>query len=803
MDTLLHDVKYGTRLLIKNPAFSAIAVLTLAIAIGANTAIFSVVNAVLLRTLPYDSPERIVKIYEQRPKENMPRNAVAPADYLDWRMQNHVFDGMAAYAPESFNLSGGNGEPEALLGLTASADLFRVLGVVPALGRGFAEGEDQPGHEAVAVISDALWKRRFGGDRSVIGRKIMLSGTPVTIIGVTPSKFVFPTPDYQIWAPLVFTSDTAANRGMHSFEVVARLKPSVTRERAQSEMQTIGARLESEHPDTNTGHGVNVLPLNDEMVVAVRRPLLVLLGAVGLVLLIACSNVANLVLARDAGRMREFAVRTALGAGRVRIVRQCLTESFLISVLGGLLGVALAIWGVDVISTLLPHHSLPSEDIRPDRMVMGFSIVLSLLTAVLFGLAPALSVRHGSVNEPLKQGARNVSASRGLFRLRGALAVTQVALALTLLSGAGLLIRSFLRVQQVDPGFETGNTVVLNLALPSTQYREDEQIVGFYQQLLQRIESLPGVAAAGGINLLPVSGEDSRRGIRVEGREPGPEPTRAHPRVITPGYFSAMRIPLMHGRVLTAADHSSAPPVIVVNETLVRRYFPNVDPLGKHIGLGNNPKRWFEIVGVVRDVKHWGLESAVNPEMYFSYLQTPSPYMSMIVRSAGDPQPLFSALREQVAALDRELPAPEVSRLENVVSESVGPRRFNTLLLSTFAGMALLVAVIGVYGVISYATTQRTREFGIRLALGARGQDLLRLVLGSGMGMVGVGVGVGLLGGLATSALLRKLLFEVRQFDPFTYLVTALVLAASAALACYLPARRATRVDPMVALRYE
>ncbi len=803
MDTLLQDAKYGIRLLVKSPAFALIAVLTLALAIGANTAIFSVVNAVLLRKLPYAEPNRLVRLYEERTKENVQRNPVAPADYLDWRAQNGVFESMAAYAPGGFSISGGTGQPQSVFGVYGSADLFRTMGVTPILGRGFASDEDQPGHDTVVVISSGLWERMFAADRNVIGRKVMLDGAPATIIGVMPSKFVFPTSDFQLWTPLVFSAEQAANRGMHSYDVVARLKPGISLARAQGDMKAIGARLEAAHQDTNVGHTVNVFPLYDEVVTDVRRPLLVLLGAVGLVLLIACGNVANLVLARDSARIREFAVRAALGAARSRIIRQCLTESLLLSLLSGILGMLLASWGIGAISALLPKHILPSEDIRPDRIVMGFCIGLSLLTAFVFGLVPAFSVQRSSVNEPLKEGARGTSSSLGLFRLRGVLAVVQVSLALTLLSGAGLLIRSFLRVQRVDPGFETSSAVTFGVSLPDTRYNKPEQRSDFYQKLLENVATLPGVTSAGAINFLPVGGGDARRGIWVEGRDPGPEPTRAHPRVVTAGYFSTMQIPIRRGRAFTEADRRGAPLVVMVNETLVRRFFPGRDPLGKHLALGGDTTRQFEIVGVVGDVKHWGLENQVNPEMYFSMLQT-SPYqMSIIVRSAGDPESLSTPLRKLVTSLDPELPAATVTPLEDVVSESVRPRRFNTILLGTFSGIALLLAVIGVYGVISYATAQRTREFGIRMALGARARDVFHLVLGSGMAMVGVGIVLGLAGGLAASQLLRKLLFEVKPFDPVTYAVTALAIASAAALACYLPARRATRVEPLEALRYE
>jgi len=801
MNTLLQDLRYGIRMLIKNPGFALVAVIALGLGIGANAAIFSVVNTVLLRPVPYEDPDRLMVLTEnQRPK--FPEFSIAPGNFIDWQKQNTVFERLVAINSAAFILVGEGAEPERLRGARVSAGLFEMLGVNPVHGRTFLEEEDQPGRENVVILSSGLWKRRFAADSNVIGQPITLSGVSYTIIGVMPPSFGFPDPTTDVWTPIAFTARDAQVHGGHFLSAFGRLKQGTTVDQARTEMSAIAGRLAEQYPDTNAGWGVDVFPMQEYEVRDIRPALIVLLAAVGLVLLIACANVANLLLARATTRQKEIAIRSALGASRGRVARQLLTESVLLALVGGVVGVLLAQWGIASLLALAPPDLPRAKEVTLDSTVLGFTLLVTLLTGVIFGLVPAMQSSRVNLNETLKEGGRGTTG--GHHRVRAGLVVTEVALALVLLIGAGLLIRSFYRLQQVNPGFNPSNALAITISLPGRKYQQPDQRAAFFTQLIEKVSALPGVAAVGASQTLPIQG-DYLLGFIIQGRPPfplGQEPSTNYYSV-TPDYFRAMGIPLMRGREFTEQDRTGATRVVIINEEMAKRYFPDEDPIGKRIHVTQGPETFREIVGIVGDVKQYGLARPTTLQTYEPFLQEPYSSMTLVVRADGNLGPLGGAIRSQVLAIDKEQPISRIKALEEVVSESVAKQRFSMLLLGVFAAVALVLAAVGLYGVMSYSVTQRTHEIGIRTALGAKQSDVLKLVVGQGMVLALAGVGIGLVAAFGLTRLMSVLLFGVSTTDPLTFVALPAVLILVALAACFVPARRATKVDPMIALRYE
>ena len=805
-----HDLRYGVRMLWKNKSFTAVAVVALALGIGANSAIFSVVNTVLLRPLPYKEPGRLVMVWEDDTKHGFPNDTPAAANYVDWRDQNQVFEGMAAAADQSFNLTGA-GEPERFDGKRVSANFFSLLGVEPQLGRAFMPEEDVSGANRVVVLSHGLWQRRFGSDSGLIGKSITLNGDGYTVVGVMPADFQFLSQEVGMWVPIAFTPQQAANRGNHYLRVVARLKPGVTVEQAQSEMSTIAARLQQQYPEQNIDLGTTVVSLHEEVVGNIRPALLVLLGAVGFVLLVSCANVANLLLARAAVRQKEIALRTALGASRLRLIRQFLTESVLLAALGGVVGLLLSVWGVTLLKSFIPENISQVKAIAVDARVLGFTILVTLLTGLVFGLAPAAQASKFNLNETLKEGGRDAAAARGSNRIRGLLIVSEVAISLVLLVGAGLLINSFMRLRSVDPGFRTDNLLTMSVVLPQQKYPDLARRTAFYTDMIRRVEALPGVRSAGVTNWIPLVKQGDSIGVTFEG-QPVPVPGQGKlpiiaTRIVSPHYFGSMGIPLLQGRVFEEGrDRVDSPCVVVVGETVARRYWPDESPLGKRLSPGRptTPEDWCQVVGVVKDVRQLDLAAEPKPQMYLTYAQADffAP-RHLVVSTEGDPLALAGTVRKTVWEVDRDQPVSNVNTMEGVLSESIARQRFSTLLLGVFAGVALVLAAVGIYGVMSYSMAQRTREIGIRMALGAQKRDVLKLAVGQGLRLVAIGVGVGLVGAFALTRVMSSLLFGISATDPATLITISLILVAVALLASYIPARRAAKLDPLIALRYE
>jgi len=804
MDTLLQDVRYALRMLLKSPGFAAVAALTLALGIGANTAIFSVVNGALLRPLPYPDPDRLALVTIDR-GEHGRRFTVSNSDFLTLKEGLSGFESLAAFQSDRLNFRAG-GEPERVPAMWVTADFFTTLGVPPRLGRTFAKDEDRPGTPPSAVVSDALWRRRLAGDPAAVGRAVTIDGRSYTVIGVMPPKFAFPRV-CDVWP--ILQIDPPLKRPPFHLRVVGRIRPGVGATGIGTELGRMHDLVERTYPDKQEPYwAFESEPLKEVIVGDVRPALLVLLVAVGFVLLIATANVSNLLLSRGATREKEMALRAALGASRRRLVRQLLTESLILAALGGGLGLLAGMWGIDLLRAIEPGTFPRLAEIRLDRTALLFTSIVSLASGVLFGLAPALQFSRAPLNESLKQGGRSVTEGRGRQRLRGLLVITQTTLALILLVGAGLLIRSFQRLQDVQPGFESQGLLVAPIALPQSHYAAPVQRIAFYRELVDRLRALPGVEAASYSDSVPLAGLNILEVLGVEG-QPVPAGSNAplvEEILIGTDYLRALGIPLMKGRSTTASDGPDDPPVVLINETLARRYFPGEDPVGRRIRAGGfgpyDP--WITIVGVVGDVKNQGLDADRKAALYVPYDQLPmGGQVSLLLRCRCDPESLVAPVRRLVQGMDPALPLGTVLTGGQLLIEATGRPRFQTLLLALFAGVALLLAAVGIYGVVSYSASQRTHEIGVRLALGARPRDVVSLVLTQGMRPVLAGVGAGLAGAFALTRELRSLLFGVTATDPLTFAVLALFLAAVALAACYLPARRATRVDPMIALRAE
>ncbi len=798
---LWQDLRFGARMLLKQPGFSLIAVVTLALGIGANTAIFSIVNAVLLRPFPYPAPERLVILGEYISSES-----VSYPNFVDWRAQHTVFDGISAVrGNESFNFTG-SGEPERLQGRLVSAEFFSTLGVKPLVGRDFLPEEDRPSATPAVILSYGLWQRRFGADPGVIGQQLTLNNQRFTVVGVAPPRFQFGE-EADVTVPIGLQAERFKNRGSDpGTGVVARLKPNVSQQQAEAGMNVIAARLEQQYPKTNKGRRVLIKPLHESFVGNVRQPLLILLGAVGLVLLIACANVANLLLVRASARQKEMAVRVALGASRVTLIRQLLTESVLLAALGAALGILLAFWGTSVIAAQLPDGIPRLQEAKVDAPVLVFTLAISLLTGLLFGLAPALQASRPNLTEGLKEGERGSSGRRQW--LRNVLVVGEVALTLMLLVGAGLLIQSFRRVLGVDPGFNPQNLLTMQVSITNP---DGQQIANFFEQLQQNVGNLPGVKAVAVSNGLPFGGTNHPTFV-IEGRPEPEKKPNAQRYAVSPDYFQALGIELIKGRVFNAQDTRDSPRVVVIDEVLARQHFPNEEPIGKRIRQPSADSPSLEIVGVVRHVEPYSLDGqGPGPaQFYTNFNQQPLQLIpnsvrriNLLVRTEVEPLSLASAVRAQIAALNKDQAVFNVRTMEQAVAQSVAPRRFSMLLLTVFAVVALALASLGIYGLMSYAVAQRTREIGVRMALGAQVSDVLRLVIVQGMKLALVGVALGLVAALALTRLMKSLLFSVSTTDPLTFLLIALLLTGVALLACYLPARRATKVDPLLALRNE
>jgi putative ABC transport system permease protein len=802
MQTLIQDLRYGVRMLMKKPGFTLIAVITLALGIGANTALFSVVNAALLRPLPFHQAEQLVMVYTRTAGADA-RDPVAWPELLDWRTQSQSFAYLSAFTTQSVNLTGRT-EPSRVVGGFVSADFFSMLGVEPALGRGFLANEDAAGAEKVGIVSYALWRDRFGADPALLGQTLTLNNQLFTVVGVTPDGFRAPYSDVDVWLPIQHYPNFSSERKSANFEVLGRMRTGVALRQAQAEMETIAARLATQYPETNKDRGVNLIGLQSLLVERLRPSLLALFGAAGFVLLIACANLANLQLSRAIGRSRELALRAALGAGRGRLVRQLLTESLLLSLMGGALGLLLGVWGMDALAASSAVNLTPLVEVKLDRYVFGFTCGAALLTGVLFGLFPALRFSRPDLNEALKAGGRSASASLGRSRLRGSLVVAQVALALILLVGAGLMVRSFMNLAGVDPGFDGNNVLTLEYRVPRNKYPKPLQQWRFHEQAVAAVQALPGVESAAAVGAIPHGGNVGVTSFTLPDRAapPAGQEPRAQSNRADTNYFRTMKIPLVQGRVFSPQDKADAPLVIVINQTMARNYWPNANPLGQQVHLPDFDMT-ASVIGVVGDVRHDSLDELAQPQVYLPYAQHPHIFASMVVRTTGDPQSFANAVRGAIWSVDKDQPVWKVRTLDSLLQRSLGYQRFLLQLLGAFAALALLLAAIGIYGVLAYAVSQQTREFGVRMALGAQASDIFRLILGQGMKLTLGGMGIGLLGAFWLTRLMKTLLFDVSVTDPLTFLLIVLLLMIVALFACWIPARRATKVDPMIALRCE
>jgi putative ABC transport system permease protein len=799
------DLRFAVRMLRKSPGFTLMAVVALALGIGANTAIFSIVNAVMLSRLPFEKPDRLAMVWEASPSTNK-TNVVNPLNFLEWQERNRSFARIAAFAPFLQLSLSGDGEPEQVDGMAVSSGFFEILGIQPIAGRWFTPQEDTPGNDNVAILGEGLWRRRYGADRGIVGHQIHVNNQAITVVGIMPAGFRFPMTKSVYWTPLGLDRKGAtASRGRY-LSTLARLREGASVVTAQSDMNLISSQLQKERPDFDSKWGITVISLREQVVGDVRKPLYILLGAVGLVLMIACANVANLMLMRAAGRGREIAIRTALGAGRLRIVRQLLVESTLLSTAGGALGLVAGLWSMSALTAALPDSIayLNLKAIRLDGTVFLFTLGLSFVTGMLFGLAPAIKAARTDIQEALKSGGRGIASGRSFTR--SALVVAEVALSMILLVSAGLLIRSFARLANVDPGFDAPHVLTMHLA-KAGRFPSDQKFAEFNLQVLQRVRAVPGVEAAGAAQFLPLGRIIPGTGFwRADHIRPAPgDAPVAEVLVVMPGYFAAMNIPVLQGRVFDDHDRAAQQPhLVVINQTLAKQFYPNESPVGKRLSVQwGHPNDPYEIAGVVGDVHEKSLDADPKPGVFVANLQEPNGFSNLVVRTHGDPKLLAQAIQREIHALDHDIPISDVKTMDEDVAASVAAPRFNTILLAGFAGLALALSAVGIFGVISYSVAQRTQELGIRRALGANSCSMMRLVLVEGLGLAGIGLAIGLAGALAVTRLLESLLFGVTATDPLTFGVVGAILALVALLASYLPARRAAAVDPIVALRYE
>jgi putative ABC transport system permease protein len=807
MDSILKDLRFALRTMRKHPAFSAVAIITLALGIGGSTSIFTVVDAALLRGLPYKSPQGLYHLWEQTPRREFPKREFSYPDYKDYE-QNNVFEGVAAYFGSRAILSG-SGETEIVTAAGVSANFFSVLGVDPILGRTFQSGEDAQGGPNLAILTYGFWQRKFGGDSGVIGRAMTINGGSFNVIGVLPASFQFALSSNDIWLPYQPTQLQMTTRSMHGTNLIARLKPGVSVAQAQSELNVIASRIERENNQSHAGTSVRLVPLQEEIVGKVKPTLFVLLVAVGIVLLIACANVASLLLTRSLSRQKEVAIRSALGASRWRVVRQLLTESLLLSLVGGVVGLAIAYWGVPAIVRALPPTQLLAmpflEVLHFDVTVLAFSFALSLFTGIVFGLIPALQSTRLDFGEVLKEGGRQSSGSIGQ-RLRSAMVVTEIALAVVLLVGAGLLMKSLFRLLQTNVGFNTENLLTVVYVLPPPKYTQPNQWVAFSDELQERVRTVPGVVNTGIVDILPLNGGNTARfGIDGDPVPPPGQETEANVRRVSNTYFQTLGVPLLAGRMFDQRDDASSPGVVIINKLVADRMFAGRDPVGRYVRytVGKTPP--IQIIGVVGDVKITGLDEAIKPVLYLSSRQLPSPVGTLVTRTNGDPATLGAAIRNEIRNVAPEAAIRNLSTMDEMIAQTPASfmRRFPALLMSIFAGVALLLASIGIYGVVSYSVSQQTHYIGVRMALGASPFDIRKMILKQGLVLALLGVGTGVLAALGLMRLLRTLLFEVSTTDAVTFVLVPGVLFLVALLACYLPARRATKVDPLIALRYE
>ncbi|HET9528779.1 MAG TPA: ABC transporter permease [Blastocatellia bacterium] len=807
MNTLLQDVRYALRMLVRNPGFTAAAVIALALGIGANTAIFSVVNSMLLRPLPFKDSENLLQVWETQESKGRYKIPASYPNFKDWKEQSQVFEDVIAYTEWSFNLTGA-GEPERIKGAIVSPAFFSTLGLTPILGRDFLPEEDQAGKNLVAVLGETLWHRRFNSDPAVIGRSITLGGKSFTVIGVVARGAQVPvlSSEVELFAPVTH-GFALQGRAAHYLSVIARLKDGVAPEQAEAEMATIAGRLAEQYPDANASRSIRLVPLLEEIVGDFRLSLGVLLGAVLFVLLIASANVANMLLARATTRRKEIAIRSALGAGRSRLIRQLLTESVLLALVGGTLGLLLALWGVDSLAALSPADVPRIAELGIDGRVLLFTFSVSLLTGVLFGLFPAFQASRFNLNETLKEGGRSASGGSSRHRVRSLLVISEVALSIMLLAGAGLLIRSFILLQKVDPGFNSAGVLTMQINLSPPRYTKAAPVLAFHKQILDRVKSIPGVQSATTRSAVPLGDDFSYLSFMKEGVpvDPADRPVAFY-NAVGHEYFDTMQIPVIRGRQFDERDVRGTTNVAIINETLAERFFAGEDPLGRRITLNDeDPKEedWATIVGIVRDTKSINLDDEPAAETYMPYAQQPEAGFVLMIRAGAGMTGLADAVRKEVLSLDPEQPVHSIKPLDRVKAESIAAPRFRTLLLGLFAALAMLLAAVGIYSVMSYSVAQRSHEFGIRMALGAKTSDVLKMVLRDGLALTIAGMVIGLAASFALTRWLSSLLFKVEATDPITFVAVSLLIVGVALTACFVPARRATRVDPIVALRYE
>ena len=806
MDTLIQDLRYAIRMLLKSPGFTLVAVITMGLGIGANTTIFSSFNAVVFNPFSFPNQDRLVMLWERNLEVGIVRGSVSPGNFADWREQNQSCEQLAAISQNYFDLTEGD-QPERFAGYMVSANFFDILGVKAAYGRAFRPEEEQPGQNQVVVLKYSLWQNRFGGDESVIDKTVFINGKPFTVIGVMPQGFNFPFNGGEMWSPLAFDPKDRINRANHFLQVLGMLKPGVTIEQAAQDLNAIAARAAQQHPDTNSGRSAHVVSMTKDAVRGASMYSPILMASVGFVLLIACANVANLLLVRASSRQKEIAIRLAMGAGRIRLIRQLLTESLLLALLGGVVGLLLSVWGIDGLSKAIPQgfsKFIPGwQNLGLDKTALAFTVIVSVVTGLIFGLVPALQATKTNFNEALKEGGKGSSGKGSRNRARSALVVLEIASSLVLLIGAGLMVRSFVELLRSDYGINPTNVLTMQVSLPNEKYSPYQQRINFYEDLLGRISALPGVSKAGAVGNLPMGGSNNSRNILSVGQTVYSKDKQplTNFNSATPEYFEAVGTPLRKGRVFTEADRADAPRVALVNEAFVSRFIRQQEPIGQQFKIDEGKP--FEIVGVVANVMNDDFDNIAEPGMFVPYAQEPWRSVVLVIRASADPTQLASAVRSEVSAIDKTPPVFNIKTLEQAIDERLSPKRLATFLIGLFAILALVLAAVGIYAVMSYAVSQRSHEIGIRMALGAQPRDIFKLVVGQGLMMTMIGLMIGLALAFVMTRAMAKILYGVTASDPVTFMGVSLLLASVALLACYIPARRATRVDPMIVLRYE